>query len=247
MNDLAARRRALRHLLDERSPTDAIASYYALHHPDAKTQLLTIPTDADRAAGYVAISRTGMDLFRPLVTLRLPLADMAASRDLIHQALLPKTAVILIAPLSYRPLLHALFEIQVEEQLRLFTLDRSRFEPIINLLVTQTTGPNDLPRFIIRNNNSREREVVASAGLNWQSPTFAEISVNTRPEHRRRGWGRSVVAAMVQHVLGNGRSPLYIVSEHNSPSLQLAQQVGFVDSRIRLLLLQAVLRPRTIS
>ena len=244
MDNLTNSRRAIRLLLDERQPADAVASYYAFHHPDHKTQLLTYPANANRAAGYIALSRTGMDLFRPLVTLRLPDADMAASVELIYQVLLPGTAVILITPLAYRSLLQAVFDIQAEEHLRILMLERARFEPIINVLVVQTTGPNNLPRFIIRRAAGPEQEIVASASLNWQSPTFAEIFVNTSRSHQRQGWGRSVVAAMAQYLLKNGRIPLYIVSENNIPSIQLAQSVGFKDSGRQLVMLQAALKPR---
>ena len=244
MANLTESRRAIRHLLDERQPADAVASYYAFHHPDHKTQLLTYPADAARATGYIAISRTGMDLFRPLVTLRLPIADMIASVDLIYQVLLPGTAVIFLAPREYLPLLQAVFDIQMEDHLQVMALDRSRFEPIINVLVSQTTGPNKLPRFIIRRTASPDQEIVAAAGLNWQSPHFAEVSVNTNHSHQRQGWGRSVVAAMAQYLLKNGRTPLYIVSENNSPSIQLAQSVGFKDSGSHQVMLQAILKPR---
>ncbi|MCP4424753.1 MAG: GNAT family N-acetyltransferase [Chloroflexi bacterium] len=244
MKNLVESRQAIRHLLDERSPADAIASYYAFHHPDAKTQALTYPADAARADGYVVLSRTGMDLFRPFVTLRLPIADMAASIELIYQAIMPGTAVILIVPPDYLPLLQAVFALQTEERLRIFVLDQVRFEPIINVLVTETRGPNNLPRFIIRRFNSPDQEIVASAGLNWQSPTFAEISANTVPNRQRQGWGRSVVAAMANYLLSNGRTPLYVVSENNAPSSRLAHSVGFADRGIRRVLLQATLKSR---
>ena len=242
-DDLAASRRAVRHLLDERNPRDALADYYAFHHPAHKTQLFTHPTGTARAAGYVALSRTGMDLFRPLVTLRLPPADMTAAVDLIYQALAPGTAVILIGPPANLPLLRAVFNILTEEQLHILVLDRGRFEPIINVLVIQTTAPNGLPRFVIRRSDSPEREIVASAGQNWQSPFFAEISVDTAPGHQRRGWGRSVVAAMVQYLLENGRAPLYTVAEDNIPSISLAHSVGFIDNGIRKVMFQGALKP----
>jgi len=244
MDNLAASRRAIRRLLNERQPGDAVAAYYAFHHPEHKTQLLPYLNDDGRAIGYVALSRTGLDLFRPLVTLRLPEADMAAGVDFISQALLPGTAVILLAPRAYLPLLRAVFDIQMEDHLQVMALDRARFEPIINVLVAQTTGPNHLPRFIIRRTASPDQEIVAAAGLNWQSSYFAEISVHTSRSYQRQGWGRSVVAAMVQHVLANGRTPLYIVSENNLPSIQLARSVGFQDSGQRQVMLQAVLNPR---
>ncbi|MEJ2747951.1 MAG: hypothetical protein P8183_08580, partial [Anaerolineae bacterium] len=87
MSDLTTARRAIRHLLDEHNPADAAASYYAFYHPDRQTQLLPHPPGAERAQGYVALSRTGLDLFRPLLSLRLPIQDMAASADVIYQSL----------------------------------------------------------------------------------------------------------------------------------------------------------------
>lgn len=244
MSDLAANRRAIRHLLDARNPADAAADYYAFYHSDAQTRLLPYPADADRAQGFVTLSRTGLDLFRPLLTMRLPIQDMAASTNVIYQALAPGTAVILLSPAAYLPLLQALFEIHGEEHLDVLVLDRARFEPIINVLVTSSTGPKGLPRFVIRNNGSREQEVVASSGINWQTPHFAEISVNTSPGQQRQGWGKSVAAAMVHYLLENGRTPLYAVAQQNAASQQLARSIGFTSSGVNKVILQAVLKPR---
>lgn len=240
--DLAEKRRALRHLLDERDAADAMAAYYAFYHPDDKTQLFLQPPDAARAQGYVAVSRTGIDLFRPLLTMRLPLDDLNASTTLIHNTLRPGTPVIIHVPDAYGPLIHALFAVNVEEQLRVYALDRGRFEPVINVLVVQSTTPDGLPRFIIRS-QTEGGQVVASAGLNWQSRYFADIAVNTDPSHRRQGWGRSVVAAMVQHLLESGRTPLYVVAAGNTASMQLAESVGFVDTGVRRFILQGTLKP----
>ncbi len=231
-------RKAIRQLLDEHNPADAIATYYAIHHPQQKTQLEIFPGDGRNATGYVSLSRTGLDIFRPLVTMRLPEADANAAAEQLFSIVAEGTPVILYAPAAYEPLLQAFFEIQTVEKLHLFTLDRSRFEPIINIHVTQSAGPNDLPRFVISSPQDRS-QVGAVSGLNWQSPYFAELFVNTSPGQRRQGWGRSVLAAAVQHVLDSGRSPLYVASEQNEPSKQLAQKVGFVDSQVRLIFAQA--------
>lgn len=239
--NLSDKRRAIRPLLSDR-PEDAVDDYYAFHHPDEKTGLSLFPDGAERPSGFLTFSRTGMDLFRSLVTLRLPIADLEASAAAIHQMMEPETAVILFSPAQYGPLLHALFDVQTEETLRLYALSPRRFEPIINVLVVQTTGPNGLPRFIVRSQSNGE--VVAAAGLNWLSPRYAEISVNTDLSHRRQGLGQSVVAAMVEYVLGNGRIPLYLVAEQNTPSVQLAEQTGFRDTGFSKLLLQASLKSR---
>lgn len=241
---LTEKRRAIRHLLRQDDPADAMASYYAYHHPDAKTSLFITPESGAVADGYIAVSRTGIDLFRPLVTMRLPtdrtpgLPGQQKAVDMIRRVLEPGRPVILNIPDRYLPLIQAIFTVQSQELLRLYILDRQRFEPIINVLVVRSDGPNNLPRFLINSNQGGESEVVASAALNWQSPNFAELAVNTRPQHRRQGWGRSVVAAMAQYLLDTHRTPLYVASDENEPSIQLAESVGFVDTGRRDVLIQ---------
>ncbi|NJN53727.1 MAG: hypothetical protein HC804_02580 [Anaerolineae bacterium] len=65
------------------------------YHGDSKTQLRPYPPDSSRAPGYVCLSQTGMDLFRPLATMRLPLHDLTTSAAVIYHALPADTAVIL--------------------------------------------------------------------------------------------------------------------------------------------------------
>jgi ribosomal protein S18 acetylase RimI-like enzyme len=235
--DLESQRRAIRPLIDERKPSDALASYYAYYHSDQKTSLVSYPPDAKRAHGYIAISQTGMDLFRPLLTMRLP-QDEEASAELIQSALPVDAPAILVAPENYTPILNALFDVQTESRLHVLVLDRGRFQPVINVLVTQEKTPNGLPRFVIRSRQEK-KHVVASASINWQTSIFAEISVFTESDQRRQGWGRSVVAALCQHILDSGLTPLYTVDESNLPSSKLAKSVGFVDLGIRQHLMQA--------
>ena len=238
------KRDAIRHLLNEHSPLDGIASYFAFHHPEDRSQIVVYPADGSLPTGYVAISRTGMDLFRPFLTLRLPPDDVSGGANLIYSALSPGTAVIMNALPADTPLLQALFDIQVEETIQVLVLDESQFEPIVNVLVTETASNNTYPRFVIRSTTTGNSEVAASAGINWQTDHFAEISVNTNPRHRRQGFGRSVVAAAVNYVLANGRTPLYAVADNNLASLQLAQSTSFRDKGFRHTILQGSLKPR---
>ncbi len=237
--DINSQRNAVRPLLDEVKAADALASYYAFYHPDRKTNLVLQPDSARKAEGYIALSRTGFDLFRPLLTMRLPLDDHPAAAELVQRALPAEAPAVLYAPEDHAPLLKAFFDIQSEERLRVLVLDRGRYQPVINILVTQETTADGLARFVIRARQG-EKRVVAAAGINWQTPNFAEISVFTETDQRRLGWGRSVVAALCQHIMDNGRTPLYAVGETNRASLQLAESSGFVDLGIRRLLLQAV-------
>jgi hypothetical protein len=227
------KRQAIRALLNEREAADALASYYAFYHPDPRTHLTLHKNEAGRATGYIAISGTGIDLFRPLVTMRLP-ADMDAGYELLARALPGGSAAIFYAPMRYSPLLHALFDLETTEEHHLLILEQNRFEPVINVLVTTATAPDGLPRFVIRSQQD-PGQVVAAAGVNWQTPYFAEISVHTVADERRQGWGRSVAAAMVQHLLQSGRTPLYVSGQSNHASLNLAQGLGFRDSGHRVI------------
>ena len=250
--NLAQNRRSIRQLLDENHPADAQAAYYAFYHPDEKTTLVTHQDAKGTVTGYVCLSRTGIDLFRPLITMRLPLEadgnnlNISAGADLLNRSIPPGLAVIVSAPANYLPLFGGLFDINSDQRLNLFVLDRSLFQPIINVLVTKTDTYNGLPRFIIRQSNdghaSSRGEIVASAGLNWRSERFAEMYVHTKSPHRRKGLGRSVVAALVQSVLDQGRTPLYVVGDDNSPSIQLAESVGFVDTGVTEILIEGELR-----
>lgn len=228
MTSLAQRRRSIQSLLNERKPEDALAAYYAFYQDDARTQLVVHQNETGKATGYVAICRTGMDLFRPLVTLRLPATGVDEGRELITRALPEGAGVILYAPAGYAPLLNALFDFETAELYRLFVLDPSRFEPIINVLVMQAESPDGLPRFVIRSQRD-PGQVIAAAGLNWQTRYFAEISVHTAPGQRRQGLGRSVVAAMAHYLLQQGLTPLYVTGEQNQAALELAESVGFRD------------------
>lgn len=242
--NLSEQRRAIRPLLKERDPADAMDAYYAYHHPDNRTRLVLHPPESTRASGYVAISRTGIDLFRPLLTMRLP-ADQEEAVALIYRALPAGAGVFISSPADYGPLLYALFEVQVAQNLHLYRLDPADYEPEINVLVTRATTFDGLPRFQIRATHpGAGDELAASASLNWQSPGFAEIAVGTQPQYRQRGWGKSVVSALSGYVLESGRIPLYVVAEDNEASISLARRVGFRDTGVRRLLLEATLRPQ---
>ena len=119
------------------------------------------------------------------------------------------------------------------------------------MLVTETPSHNDLPRYVIRKGDSSSEsssgDVIASAGINWRSSSFAEIYVRTSNNFRRRGMGRSVLAYIVQRILDSGRTPLYVVSAGNDPSYQLARSVSFIDTGEEEILIEGSLKPRPVS
>lgn len=233
-------RRAIRPLIDEHNPADAMAAYYAFHHDDSRTALITEPEDG-RAHGYVAISRTGIDLFRPLLTTRLPINDLETSADLLRRALPSGNEAFIVCPIRYEPLIHAIYEVKAEQKLMLFTLPRGGLEPVINVLVTRD-DQSETPRFLINKSVNGHRVAVASAGVNWMTPNFAEIAVRTWSEYRRQGLGKSVVSSLTNHLVGIGRRPIYAVNETNYPSIELAKSLGYRDSGYRQLMLEVLAR-----
>ncbi|MEM7798851.1 MAG: GNAT family N-acetyltransferase [Chloroflexota bacterium] len=240
---LKVQRNALRSLLDERSPADAMAAYYAYYHDADRTNLITQPRNpgAEGAKGYIAISRTGIDLFRPFLTMRLPIKDYEISMRLLRQALPPKAEAFIGCPIHYGPLLGSFCDFISEQQLALYSISKRNYEPVVNVLVSRE-DQNGSARFVIKKAINGKRTAVAAAGLNWESPNFAEVAVRTWSEYRRQGLGKSVVSAIVNHILATGRTPIYAVNVNNVASIALAEQLGFRDTGYRQLMLEVVAR-----
>jgi len=216
-------RTLVRHLLDDSSAEDAPTAYYALFHDAARSRLFTTVDPSGQVTGFAGRFQTGIDLFRPLVTLCCQDAETAA--DLLAQALAPDHPYILFAGLSQYPFVGGSFEIDHHRILHIYRLDVRRFQPVINVLVRQHRAHDGTPRGVIESGGVR-----AVAGVNWQSPAFAEIYVHTDAAARQRGWGESVVSAVTQAVLEGGRTPLYLVETENEASRALAEKLGYVDT-----------------
>lgn len=228
----------VRPLLDLRSPADALASYYALHHSPERSELFVQPegeSEGDaRVTGFLVRARTGLDLFRPLVTFRAASeADVAA---LVARGMQPGRPVYLTVPEALAPWANKNLSVSDAALHRVYRLNPQRYQPIINVLAVTSTGADGLPRVEIRSGD----RAGAVAGINWQSPEFAEVYVYTDPAVRGRGWGKSVVAALVGLVRQSGRTPLYVVAEDNEYSIRLAEAVGFDDTGHREYVGQAV-------
>ncbi len=231
-------RASLRDLLDPTSPADALANYYALHHPPDRSDLYVYPEQVllagDRATGFLVRARTGMDLFRPLVTFRAQ--SEAAAAALFERGLVPGRPCYLTVPTAYAVWAHKYLSVTDAEIHRVYRLKPAQYEPIINVLVVTSRGADGLARCEIRAGD----RAGAVAGVNWQSPDYAELYVYTDPAVRGRGWGKSVVSALCGLLLQSGRKPLYVVAESNAYSLRLAAAVGFEDTGAREFVGQAV-------
>ena len=235
---LERQRAAVRPLLDDNTSADALAYYYALQHSPERTELFVHPESAESyaapATGFLVRARTGMDLFRPLVTFRAPSAT--AAKALLLRGLLPGRPVYLTVPESHAGWANQYLDMSEAELHAILRFDPKHFEAEINVLVVTHTGTDGLPRCEIR---SGER-AGAVAGINWQSPRYAEVYVYTEAAVRGRGWGKAVVRALLGQILKSGRTPLYVVAESNEYSIRLAEAVGFVPTGHREYVGQAI-------
>lgn len=221
-------------LLDPHSPADALGVYYALHHPPERTTLVTASETGGRVTGFLVRARTSLDLFRPLVTLRAQ--DETTATALLREGLPVGQPVYLTVPLALGPWMNKHLSISDAEVHRLYRLRAERHQPSLNVLTLTSRDASGGPRCEIRPSG----ELGAVAGVNWQSPEYAEIYVYTDPAARGRGWGKSVVATLAGLVLKSGRTPLYVVAESNDYSIRLAEAVGFEDTGFREYVAQAV-------
>jgi ribosomal protein S18 acetylase RimI-like enzyme len=231
-------RAAARPLLNDRSPADALAYYYVFHHGADRTELFLEPEAAETGqaptTGLLVRARTGMDLFRPLVTFRAD--SLATAQALFARGLTPGRPVYLTVPESHAGWANQSLSVTEAELHYIYRYDPERYEAEINVLVVSHTGVDGLPRCEIRAGD----RAGAVAGINWQSPRYAEVYVYTEAAVRGRGWGKAVVRALVGQILKGGRMPLYVVAQSNEYSIRLAEAVGFVDTGQREYVGQAV-------
>ena len=227
MGELDQLRRRIQPMLDLNAPVDALYAYYTLYHDPSRTQLLIHEDDGGRADGFVSVCQTGQRLFEPTVALRT--VDAGVAVDLLRRALDPGRGYYVITTADLRAEVARVLRIRNEENNHVYRLDLSRLEPATNVLVVQEEGIGSGPSFVIR----RQGTVLARSCVNWLSPHFAEVSVQTESAARRRGWGKAVVQACTRWVLQSGRKPLYIVNSSNDASVALAKSVGYVDTGAR--------------
>lgn len=226
--ELVEARRKIRLLIDENSPDDAPTAYYALFHAPERSALFTHQDERGRTLGFVGRFQTGVDLFRPLVTLKCSSPEGAA--ELLAKALTPGRPYILFAGLNQLAMVGGSMQLENQRILRIYTVEPARFKPEMNVLVLHKTTSGGLPRCEILDATNKP---IAVAGVNWKSPAFAEIYVHTEPQARQKGHGRSVTAALTQRLLADGIRPVYLAESNNLPSVQLVESLGYVDTGSR--------------
>jgi len=69
---------------------------------------------------------------------------------------------------------------------------------------------------------------VSFAYAPWRSGHWFDVSIDTIPSARQLGLATIVAAAMIREERAHGREPVWGAYETNTPSLRLAQRLGFV-------------------
>jgi hypothetical protein len=227
LDELNERRQEIRPLLSPVDPVDAVTSYYALWHDPRRTDLFIHRDSQQCVDAFVTVSQTGVDLFRPLVTLFAQ--DSRAVGELLRIALAPDRPYRVIVSLDLAAAVREHLEFSRSSTNRIYRLDPSRFRAVVNVLVQRAVSADGSVRYQIES----QGQLVAISGTNWRSPAFAEVFVYVHPKGRGRGWGRSVVSACTAGLLEERLRPLYMVREGNQASIMLAEGLGYVDTGAR--------------
>lgn len=226
-DDIATQRTLAAQLLTPR-PADALTWYFALEHDPRRTRLHVQTDPTGRAIAFVAVCQTGLDLFRPLVVMRGD--DSVALQQILRNALAPNRQYLFNARPSARSDLEAVCQLHGETINTIYALDSGDFKPVVNILVQTSKTPDGMLRAVIR---ARDGSNVAEAGTTWISSRYAEVFVRVIEGARGRGLGKSVVSVISAQVLEMGRTPLYVVSQANIPSIRLAERLGYHDTGAR--------------
>ncbi len=206
-------------------PSDALASYFALEHDPRRTKL-TVRTDAQgKVLAFVAVCQTGIDLFRPMVVMRGD--DTTALHEALRTALSAGRQYLFSAPVTLHSDLEAIANLYGETPNKILTLSGANFKPVVNILVQTSRTPDGLLRASIK---ARDGSNAAEAGATWQSSRYTEVFVHVAESVRNRGLGKSVVSAVSQEILAQKRTPIYMASVDNQPSLRLAFRLGYQDT-----------------
>ena len=200
-----------------------MTAYYALWHDARRVKLTLHRGPAGTTDGFVAVCQTGRDLFVPLVVLRALPDDVGG---LLQTALIAGRPYTLVTSPDLQDAVEAALVLSSRQRNAVCELEPEGYRPVINVMVQSGKGA-------FRHEIRVQEQVVAAAGVNWQTDRFADMYVYTDPDVRGRGWGKAVGAACVQDILGERLLPLYTAAEDNVPSLRLAESLGFRDRGVR--------------
>ena len=229
-------RTVLAGLLDPRSVADALPAYYALSHPADRVTLFAYYHTPNIPSGFLALARTGYDLFRPLA---VPfVATPLGLGSLLVAACEPGRPVILTLPLEQRDWVQEVAELGSSVVLDLLRVDGRSYSPLLNVLVVEATAPGGSPRYEIRSGGVTH----AAAGLNWVGDLYAEVYLETSPEAVGKPYAKSVLSAITGRLLAEGKVALLRLEESNVAGHVDAYEIGFRRTGERSFVGQTVLR-----
>ena len=85
------------------------------------------------------------------------------------------------------------------------------------------------PLFVARVPPGDAGRIVAVCSAAWETETLWDVSVETVPDHRRRGLAAACFIALARWMLAErGKRPVWGAHESNPASLALAASLGFV-------------------
>ena len=122
------------------------------------------------------------------------------------------------------------FEIRDAEKVNtsLIKENTEQLTDIINSKITFDTGElliRSLPAFITREDDSAVS--IATVNEYEEGQIMLEVTVETSPEYRKRGYAESNTAALSKYLLERGYHLSYCSSRYNRASEKIAKKVGF--------------------
>lgn len=103
--------------------------------------------------------------------------------------------------------------------------DLTRIEPELVLELELALARQALTRA-----RTHDGVIVSVAYVVTSTDGFADLGVDTRSTHRRRGHARAVLGALASAVIASGRTPVMGALDANRESIALADSLGFVPA-----------------
>lgn len=228
-------RQQLAGILDTRAAADALAAYYALEHPDERVKLFGYASAQGDPLGFLAVARTGLDLFKPLLVPFVGRQEVMIR--LLRDAVRPGQPFLLHLPFEQIHWIEGEVEVLSRSDAELLRLEPAAYEPILNVLVVEVDSPGGEVRYEIRT----AQGIKAAAGVNWMGNRFAEIYLQADDSARGHKLSESVLSALVARLLGERRIPLYRVRTEQIGVKTEAFRVGFRPTGIKTSMIEGIL------
>jgi hypothetical protein len=217
----------LARIINQRSPQDAFAAYFALEHPADRVRIFVSRSNASKVVGFLIKAQTGYDLFRPLL---IPFT--VSSQDLnslLEAAVIDTQQALISLPKDQIEQVSKHFRIEAKSVSELLRLDPKSYKQIINVLVMGEDTAMGWPRFEVRSGEL----VVAATGVNWSGERFSEIYIEQLPD-LTQDYASSLLSAIAGRLLKERKIALLRLAENERRFSAAAQEVGFKPTGARM-------------